>query len=102
MVTVAISGATSTIGSNLVDEVLSSKKHRLVVLSRSEQAKLPSRGVDVRVVDYGNVNQIATALAGVHTVISCIWTFGPEVARPRFLSSRPPKRLALSASFHQT
>lgn len=80
MVTVAISGATSTIGSNLVDEILSSKKHHLVVVSRSEQLALTNRGAEVCIVDYEKADELSEALRGVHTVISCIWAFGPEMA----------------------
>jgi uncharacterized protein YbjT (DUF2867 family) len=72
MVVVAIAGGASGLGSNLVNAILSDRKHTLVVLSRSKQADLTSRGVDVRVVNYGSVEGLKAALTEVHTVISCI------------------------------
>jgi nucleoside-diphosphate-sugar epimerase len=78
MVTVAIAGGTTGIGSNVVRETLATNKHRVVVLSRSERPALEEKGVLVRVVDYGSAQSLETALQGVHTVISCIWSFGPD------------------------
>ena len=78
MVTVAIAGGTTGIGSNVVREILATNKHRVVVLSRSERPALEEKGVLVRVVDYGSAQGLETALQGVHTVISCIWSFGPD------------------------
>ena len=78
MVTVAIAGGTSGIGSNVVREILATNKHRVVVLSRSERPTLEGKGVSVRVVDYSSVQSLEAALQGVHTVISCIWSFGPD------------------------
>jgi nucleoside-diphosphate-sugar epimerase len=78
MVTVAVAGGTSGIGSNVVREILATNKHRVVVLSRSERPALEEKGVSVRVVDYGSAQSLEIALQGVHTVISCIWSFGPD------------------------
>jgi nucleoside-diphosphate-sugar epimerase len=84
MVTVAVAGGTGTgIGSVIVHELLSSKKHQVVVLSRSDQPHLSSIGVITRVVDYNSLEQLTSALAGVHTVISCIWVPGPDIALPQ-------------------
>lgn len=76
MVVVAIAGGGSGVGSNIVNAILSDRKHTLVVLSRSKQPDLTSRGVDVRVVDYGSVEGLKVALTKVHTVISCISGYG--------------------------
>jgi len=78
MVTVAIAGGTTGIGSNVVREILATNKHRVVVLSRSERPALEEKGVSVSVVDYSSAQSLETALQGVHTVISCIWSFGPD------------------------
>lgn len=78
MVTVAIAGGTTGIGSNVVREILSTNKHRVVVLSRSERPALEENGISVRVVDYNSPQSLKTGLQGVHTVISCIWSFGPD------------------------
>jgi uncharacterized protein YbjT (DUF2867 family) len=76
MVTVAVAGGTTGIGSNIVREIVATKKHQVVVLSRSEQPNLETEGVSVRVVDYTSPEGLKSALRGVHTVISCIWSFG--------------------------
>jgi nucleoside-diphosphate-sugar epimerase len=78
MVTVAIAGGTAGMGSNIVREILATNKHRVVVLSRAERPALEEKGVSVRVVDYSSAQSLETALQGVHTVISCIWSFGPD------------------------
>jgi len=80
MVTVAVAGGTSGIGSNIVRAILATKKHQLVVLSRSEQRELSKQGVSVRIVDYTSHENLTKRLEDVHTVISCIWSFGPELA----------------------
>ncbi|KAM0459977.1 hypothetical protein ACHAO4_002103 [Trichoderma viride] len=79
MVTVAVAGGNSTIASNIINAILASKKHQLVVLSRSPQPDLETRGVVVRIVDYASHEQLTKALEGVHTVLSCIWTFDSVV-----------------------
>jgi uncharacterized protein YbjT (DUF2867 family) len=79
MVTVAVAGGTTGIGSNVVRAILATKKHQLVVLSRSETPDLSKQGISVRVVDYTSHDNLTKALEGVHTVISCIWSFGPEL-----------------------
>ncbi|KAL7897122.1 hypothetical protein HDV63DRAFT_411476 [Trichoderma sp. SZMC 28014] len=76
MVTVAVAGGNSTIASNIINAILASKKHQLVVLSRSPQPDLETRGAVVRVVDYNSHEQLTKALEGIHTVLSCIWSHG--------------------------
>ncbi|KAL7927056.1 hypothetical protein ACQKWADRAFT_308974 [Trichoderma austrokoningii] len=80
MVTVAVAGGGSTIASNITDAILASKKHQLVVLSRSPQPDLESKGAAVKVVDYASHEQLTKALEGVHTVLSCIWTYDSAIA----------------------
>lgn len=80
MVTVAVAGGGSTIASNIINAILASKKHQLVVLSRSPQPDLEAKGAVVRVVDYDSHEQLTKALEGVHTVLSCIWTYGSAIA----------------------
>ncbi|CZR63515.1 uncharacterized protein PAC_13412 [Phialocephala subalpina] len=53
MVTIAIAGGTTGIGSNVVREILATNEHRVVVLSRSERPALEEKGV-------------------------CIWSLGPD------------------------
>ncbi|KAL6701499.1 hypothetical protein J3F84DRAFT_343068 [Trichoderma pleuroticola] len=79
MVTVAIAGGGSAIASNIINAILATKKHQLVILSRSPQPGLEAQGAIVKVVDYASHEQLTNALRGVHTVFSCIWTYGPAV-----------------------
>jgi uncharacterized protein YbjT (DUF2867 family) len=76
MVTVALAGGGAGIGFNILEAILKTKKHRVIVLSRSDKPDVAKRGVDVRIVDYESAQQVTEALAGVHTVISCISTYG--------------------------
>ncbi|KAH8124896.1 hypothetical protein ACSS6W_005138 [Trichoderma asperelloides] len=80
MVTVAVAGGGSAIASNIINAILASKKHQLVVLSRSPRPDLETQGAVVRVVDYDSHEQLTKALEGVHTVLSCIWSYGPAIA----------------------
>ncbi|KAM0262120.1 hypothetical protein ACHAQJ_001861 [Trichoderma viride] len=79
MVTVAVAGAGSAIASNIIKAILASKKHQLVILTRSPRPDLEKEGAIVRVVDYDSHEQLTKALEGVHTVLSCIWVYGPAV-----------------------
>ncbi|KAJ5546901.1 hypothetical protein N7494_004486 [Penicillium frequentans] len=78
MVTVAVAGGGGGIGLEIVRAILVTKKHDLIVLSRSKQPSLTTQGVDVRIVDYKSVEQLKNALEGVHTVISCIAAYGDD------------------------
>ncbi|KAL6888036.1 NAD(P)-binding protein [Trichoderma evansii] len=80
MVTVAVAGGGSAIASNIINVILASKKHQLVILSRSPRPDLETEGAVVKVVDYENHEQLTKALQGVHTVLSCIWSYGPAIA----------------------
>ncbi|KAJ5802369.1 uncharacterized protein N7503_004819 [Penicillium pulvis] len=78
MATVVIAGGGGGIGLEIVRAILDTKKHDLIVLSRSEQPSLTTRGVEVKIVDYKSVEQLQNALEGVHTVISCIAAYGDD------------------------
>lgn len=72
MVKVAVAGGTGSIGKLIVDAILATKKHEVVVLSRSPNPALESRGVTVIPVSYTDSSSLERALQGVHTVISTI------------------------------
>ncbi|KAL1886321.1 hypothetical protein Plec18167_000251 [Paecilomyces lecythidis] len=80
MVRVAVAGGARGIGLDIVQAILDTKKHELTVLSRTDQPLLTSKGIDVRVVDYSSVQQLKDALAGAHTVISCLAAYGSDTA----------------------
>lgn len=69
MVTVALIGASTGFGRTMLQVFLAhnDNKHKIVLLSRSEQPASTAQGVDVRPVDYGNHGQLVQALSGVHT-----------------------------------
>lgn len=77
MVKVAVAG-TGSVGRHIIDAILASKKHELVVLSRSPNTALKSQGATVIPVSYTDTSSLETALQGVHTVISTIADFGGE------------------------
>ncbi|KIP02257.1 hypothetical protein PHLGIDRAFT_79394 [Phlebiopsis gigantea 11061_1 CR5-6] len=73
MVKVAVAGGTSSVGRHIVEEILATKKHTVVVLSRSaSHAELQARGAHIAAVDYADPSSLAAALSGVHTVISTL------------------------------
>jgi len=78
MVVVAVAGGGRGIGLDIVQAILDTKKHEVIVLSRSNQPHLASQGVDSRIVDYGSIEQLTESLRGVHTVISCISPHGSD------------------------
>ncbi|PTB65833.1 NAD(P)-binding protein [Trichoderma citrinoviride] len=79
MVTVAIAGGGSSIASNIIAAILATKKHKLVILTRSPRPGLEAQGAVVKPVDYASHAQLVDALQGVDTVYSCIWTHGPDI-----------------------
>ncbi|PSR74421.1 hypothetical protein PHLCEN_2v9833 [Hermanssonia centrifuga] len=73
MVKVAVAGGTGGIGRHIVDAILNTQNHQVVVLSRSpHHADLQSRGAEVIAVSYDDPTSLENALRGVHTVISTI------------------------------
>lgn len=60
------------------DSVLATKKHSIVLLTRTPKPSLTDKGIDVRTVDYTDHSSLVPALQGVHTVISTISAHFPE------------------------
>jgi NAD dependent epimerase/dehydratase family enzyme len=52
MVKVALAGGTSGMGLNILNAILATKKHQVVLLSRSPKPELSAKGIDVWSVDY--------------------------------------------------
>ncbi|KAL7944918.1 NAD(P)-binding protein [Trichoderma barbatum] len=93
MVTVAVAGGGSAIASNIIAAILATKKHQLVVLSRSPRPELEEQDVVVKIVDYNSHEQLTSALQGVHTVLSCIWTYGAEVGKSQLALLKAAKEV---------
>ena len=73
MVFVAVAGGTGRIGRHIVEAIVATGKHTVVVLSRSaSDSQLEAIGVKVIQVDYENHKSLVTALRGVHTVLSTL------------------------------
>lgn len=73
MVKVAVAGGTGSVGLHIVEAILATRKHEVVVLSRQPSSPhLAKLGVVVHQVSYDDPAALVRALAGVHTVISTI------------------------------
>ena len=73
MVKVAIAGGTGGLGLHVVEGIVETGKHEVVVLSRNTtHPVLEKLGVPVIAVSYDNPVALTKALEGVHTVISTI------------------------------
>ncbi|KAI9878830.1 MAG: hypothetical protein M1830_010399 [Pleopsidium flavum] len=72
MVKVALAGGTTGMGLSILNEILATNKHQVVLLSRSPKPELSAQGIDVRSVDYNSHDFLVRTLRGVHTVISAI------------------------------
>jgi len=73
MVKVAVAGGTGGIGRHIVEGILATKRHNIVVLSRSSSnPHLEALGVQIAAVDYTNHASLVAALIDVHTVVSTI------------------------------
>ena len=82
MVKVAIAGATGHIGSQLVEALAAGKKHDIIVLSRAPNPldeTFRSLGAELRPISYSDPASLEKALAGVHTVVSTIFSLDPDV-----------------------
>ncbi|KAI5851770.1 hypothetical protein BZA05DRAFT_353332 [Tricharina praecox] len=80
MVHIAIAGASSGLGDSISRAVLSNPDNKLTVLTRGRQPQLTSLGANVMVVDYTSMPSLTAALSGVHTLISCVWAPGSNLA----------------------
>ena len=79
MVKVALAGATgSGLGATILSAILETRKHDVVVLSRSPNPSLTAKGVQVRPVSYTDHASLTAALHGVHTVLSTIGSAGNQ------------------------
>ena len=81
MVVVAVAG-TGLVGKQVIQSLLASEKHTVIVLSRSQKPDLAARGAIVKIVDYSSIPSLVAALSNspdpVHTVISCLVAYDPS------------------------
>ena len=62
MVKVAIAGGTGKIGRHILDAIIVSKKHDVIVLSRFADPELEDRGVKVTAVSYTDSSSLEAVL----------------------------------------
>lgn len=73
MVKVAVSGGTSGAGLHIVQAILATGKHEVIVLSRQPSSpQVSALGAQLVTVSYDSPSSLIDALAGVHTVIVTI------------------------------
>ncbi|KAK7183548.1 hypothetical protein PSPO01_10507 [Paraphaeosphaeria sporulosa] len=72
MVKIAIAGGNGQVAQEVIDVLLAANKHEIMILSRSA----PKEGIVAktkhRIVNYDSVDDLVSALRGVHTVLSFI------------------------------
>ncbi|THY50650.1 NAD(P)-binding protein [Aureobasidium pullulans] len=71
MVKIAFAGGSGNVGSEIIDVLVATQKHEIVLLSRKE-APAATQGITWVQVDYQDQAQLTKALNGVHTVLSFI------------------------------
>lgn len=77
MVRVVVAGGSGGLGQHIVDAILATKKHDVVVLSRSPKPALSRRGATVVPVSYTDPNSLENALKGADAVISTMVDYNP-------------------------
>ncbi|KAL6236743.1 hypothetical protein BDW75DRAFT_205958 [Aspergillus navahoensis] len=73
MVKIAIAGGTSGVGQEVVDALVATEKHEILVLSRKDVPSnpLPSSVTWIK-TDYSDTEELAAILKGIHTVLSFV------------------------------
>ncbi|KAG4414028.1 hypothetical protein IFR04_012844 [Cadophora malorum] len=72
MVKIAVAGGSGELAREVIDALLATKKHDIIVISRTKYSLKPQEGLRFCAVDYQDKNQLADMLRGVHTVLSFI------------------------------
>ncbi|KAJ5263628.1 hypothetical protein N7478_011233 [Penicillium angulare] len=73
MVKIAIAGGSGGVGQEIVDILVATKKHEILLLSRKDApAESASQATTWIKTDYSNVDELAQILQGVHTVLSFV------------------------------
>ncbi|KAF2491282.1 NAD(P)-binding protein [Lophium mytilinum] len=73
MVKIAIAGGSGEVASEVIDALVTAKKHEITILSRRKAPIGDKReGLSWRVVNYDDKSELIEALQGIHTVLSFI------------------------------
>ncbi|KAM0288446.1 hypothetical protein ACHAO9_007092 [Fusarium lateritium] len=71
MVKIAIAGGAGNVGQEIIDALLARNKHEILILSRKDAPETKiAPGVKWAKTSYQNIDELATILEGVHTVLS--------------------------------
>ncbi|KAF2438273.1 NAD(P)-binding protein, partial [Karstenula rhodostoma CBS 690.94] len=73
MVKIALAGGSGDVASEIIEVLVTTQKHDIIVLSRSSKPKREApTGVTLVTVNYDDAEQLVHALQGVHTILSFI------------------------------
>ncbi|CRG87173.1 hypothetical protein PISL3812_04190 [Talaromyces islandicus] len=72
MVKIAIAGGSGAVAQEVIEALIATKKHDILILSRQEPPTESQSGVSWAKVDYTSVDQLATVLKGVEVLLSFI------------------------------
>ncbi|TVY36512.1 Quinone oxidoreductase [Lachnellula occidentalis] len=85
MVKIAVAGGTGSIAREIIDVLVATKKHDILILSRKDPAAVEVRpGVTWAKTDYTDKAQLTSILHGVHTVLA----FNSPVGDPNSMAQR--------------
>ncbi|KAJ0412961.1 NAD(P)-binding protein [Aspergillus carlsbadensis] len=72
MVKIAIAGGSGNVASEIIDVLVATKKHEILILSRKDAPKEPAEGITWIKPNYDSVEQLTETLQGVHTLLSFV------------------------------
>ncbi|KAL2798999.1 hypothetical protein BJX66DRAFT_322497 [Aspergillus keveii] len=73
MVKIAIAGGSGNVASEIIDVLVATKKHEIIILSRKDApSRNPTEGVTWIKPDYDSVDQLTETLQGVDTLLSFV------------------------------
>ncbi|KAK7966569.1 uncharacterized protein PG986_000846 [Apiospora aurea] len=84
---VAIVGATGTVGSYIVDELLKAGKHQVTAITRHDSTALIPDGVQVAKVDYADRNSLVAAMRGQDVLIITMSVQAPKEAQLKLIDA---------------
>ncbi|KAF2825803.1 NmrA-like family protein [Ophiobolus disseminans] len=78
MVRIAIAGGAGNVASEIIDALVATKKHEIVILTRRDPPSTATSGVTYAKTSYEGVNELADIFKNVHTVLSFLAPFDQE------------------------
>ncbi|KAK8066518.1 CipA protein [Apiospora hydei] len=84
---VAIVGATGTVGSYIVDELLKAGKHQVTAITRHDSTAVSPDGVQVAKVDYADHNSLVAAMRGQDVLVITMSVQAPKEAQLKLIDA---------------